>query len=77
MLRYLLRLSFVGVYRLSRPIFLLAKLFTTTEADEFYNYGPSREKGPYGNCEKYRFWSACAVHGPNFSRFADCLCIMG
>ena len=22
---------------------------------------PSREKGPYGNCEKYRPWSACAV----------------
>ena len=21
----------------------------------------SREKGPYGNCEKYQLWSACAV----------------
>ena len=21
---------------------------------------PSREKGPHGNCEKYRHWSACA-----------------
>ena len=22
--------------------------------------GPSREKEPYGNCEKYRSWSGCA-----------------
>ena len=25
-----------------------------------YICDPSREKDPYGNCEKYRHWSACA-----------------
>ena len=27
----------------------------------YNNCDPSREKGPYGNCEKYQPWSACAV----------------